>query len=592
MKETLAELVDSALRKMGINATDKIFIDYARDRAHGDFACNIAMLLAKTSGRKPRELAQDIVSHIPAHPSLKHIQMAGSGFINFFIHPQAFRPLIHKIFQDKSHYGYSKMGENRRIHIEFVSSNPTGPLHVGHGRGAAYGAAVADLLSAIGCTVHREYYLNDAGRQMDILTLSVWLRYLEVCGEKLDFPANSYQGDYVISIAQHIFQTKQKAYFHTASSAFENSLKNKMEITEKDEKTQAEIEAKNKDIQVDNLIANAKKLLGEKLWREVSDYGLKAILKDMKEDLAEFGVTYQTWFSERDMWDRGLVERAIALLRDKSYLYEKDGAVWFQSTAFGDDKDRVVIRENGQYTYFASDIAYHKWKFDHYNEVINVLGADHHGYIPRLKAIIQALGYPIEKFHAPIVQFAVLYRGKERVAMSTRSGSFVTLRELREEVGKDAARFFYIMRKADQHMDFDLELAKSQSNENPVYYIQYAYARICSVFRQLKEKNLHWEPEAGLHALDKLDSEQEKNLFLILSRFTETVAQAANQFEPHLIAYYLRELCDNFHSYYNAFPFLVTDDTLRHARLCLIAAAKQVIANGLHLLGVSAPESM
>jgi len=578
MKETLADLVDSALRKMGINATDKILIEYARDRAHGDFACNIAMLLAKRSGRKPRELAQDIISHIPAHASLKHIQMAGSGFINFFIRPQAFRPLLHKICQEKSHYGRSKIGEGKRIHIEFVSSNPTGPLHVGHGRGAAYGAVVADLLSTIGCTVHREYYLNDAGRQMDILTLSVWLRYLEICGENLVFPANCYQGDYVIQIAQDIFQTKQKAYFHDVHTVFENIPK---VITDDD-----------KDTQVDSLISRAKTLLGEKIWREFSDYGLKDILKDIKEDLAEFGVTYQAWFSERDMWDRGLVERAIALLRDKGCLYEKEGAVWFQSTAFGDDKDRVVIRENGQYTYFASDIAYHKWKFDHYNEVINVLGADHHGYIPRLKAIIQALGYPVEKFHAPIVQFAVLYRGKERIAMSTRSGSFVTLRELREEVGKDAARFFYIMRKADQHMDFDLELAKSQSNENPVYYIQYAHARICSVFRQLAEKNMYWEPEAGLHSLERLDSDQEKNIFLILSRYTETVTQAAIQFEPHLIAYYLRELCDYFHSYYNAFPFLVTDDTLRHARLCLIAAAKQIIVNGLHLLGVSAPESM
>lgn len=586
MKETLADLVDSALRKMGINATDQILIEYARDRAHGDFACNIAMLLAKRSGRKPRELAQDIISHIPTHSSLKHIQMAGSGFINFFIHPHAFRPLLHKILQEKSHYGQSKIGEGKRIHIEFVSSNPTGPLHVGHGRGAAYGAAVADLLSAIGCTVHREYYLNDAGRQMDTLTLSVWLRYLEACGENLAFPANCYQGDYVTTIAQNIFQTKQKAYYHAAQIVFENILENTAE-EDNDEKKE-----KNKDIQIDNLIANAKKLLNEKIWREFSEYGLKAILKDMKEDLAEFGVTYQAWFSERDMWDRGLVERAIALLRDKGHLYEKEGAVWFHSTAFGDDKDRVVIRENGQYTYFASDIAYHKWKFDHYNEVINVLGADHHGYIPRLKAIISALGYPVEKFHAPIVQFAVLYRGKERIAMSTRSGSFVTLRELREEVGKDAARFFYIMRKADQHMDFDLELAKSQSNENPVYYIQYAHARICSVFRQLAEKNLHWEPESGLHALERLESDQEKNLFLVLSRFTETVTQAAIQFEPHLIAYYLRDLCDHFHSYYNAFPFLVADDTLRHARLCLIAAAKQIIANGLHLLGVSAPESM
>jgi arginyl-tRNA synthetase len=578
MKRLLAELIDSALNKMGINATSKILIDYAKERTHGDFTCNIAMLIAKTSGRKPRELAQDIVSHIPAHAFLKQVQMAGSGFINFFVHPEAFRTLIHKIFQEKSHYGHSRAGEGRRIHIEFVSSNPTGPLHVGHGRGAAYGSAVSDLLSAIGCTVHREYYLNDAGRQVDTLTLSLWLRYLEICCEPLAFPDNCYQGKYITDIAQKIFDAKQKTYCHPAHVVYEN--------------ISPPADDKEKEKQIDQLVVNAKKLLGEKFWREISDYGLPVIVKDMKEDLKEFGVTYQSWFSEREMWDRGLVERAVALLRDKGYLYEKEGAVWFQSTAFGDDKDRVVIRENGQYTYFASDIAYHKWKFEHYSEVIDVLGADHHGYVPRLKAIITALGYSAEKFHAPIVQFAALFRGKERIAMSTRGGSFVTLRELREEVGKDAARFFYLMRKADQHIDFDLELAKSQSNENPVYYIQYAYARICSVFRQMTEKKMHWEPEAGLNALEKLDSEPEKNLFLMLSRFTETLSQAALQYEPHLIAYYLRELCDHFHSYYNAFPFLVTDDTLRHARLCLIAATKQIIANGLHLLGVSAPEMM
>jgi arginyl-tRNA synthetase len=577
MKELLINLIDESLTKMGINARDKIQIDYTKDRAHGDFSCNIAMLLAKTSGRKPRDLAQDIVSHIPAHSALKQVQMAGGGFINFFMQPEAFHSLLHKIYHQKSHFGHSKVGEGRKVHIEFVSSNPTGPLHVGHGRGAAYGATVADLLEAIGCHVHREYYINDAGRQMDILTVSIWLRYLELAGETFNFPLNGYQGEYVLDIAKVILDSKKRIYNHPIKLVFEN-------VPDDTEET--------KEAYIDALIVNAKKLLGENKFGEIAEFGLHVILEDIKNDLSEFGINYQAWFSERDMWDRGLIEKAVALLRDKGHLYEKDGAVWFRATTFGDDKDRVVIRENGQYTYFASDIAYHKWKFEHYEEVINVLGADHHGYIPRLRAIIEALGYPVEKFHVPLVQFAALYRGKEKVPMSTRAGSFVTLRELRDEVGKDAARFFYIMRKADQHMDFDLELAKSQSNENPVYYIQYAHARICSVFRQLAEKSLHWEPEAGLQGLGRLDSDLEKNLFLLLSRYKETVTQSALEFEPHLIVYYLRELCDHFHSYYNAFQFLVTDDTLRHARLCLIAAVKQIIANGLQLLGVSAPESM
>jgi arginyl-tRNA synthetase len=581
MKKILKDLIADGLDKMGIIAADNIQIDYAKDRAHGDFACNIALLLAKPSGRKPKDLANEIITHIPRHPFLQSVTCAGAGFINFVVHPAAFKSLLTEVLHNKSAFGTTRHEHPKTIHIEFVSSNPTGPLHVGHGRGAAFGATLSNLLTVTGSIVHREYYVNDAGRQMDILTASLYLRYLGCCGESCDFPKNAYQGDYVINIAQQIYQENEKKYFHSLQSLLDNP-KN---IPNDEE---------HKEAYIDLLIDNIQQKLGEKDYKTFLNFGLTIILDDIREDLKEFGVTYDAWFSEQQMWDRGLVERAIALMRDKNYLYEKDRAVWFRSTDFGDDKDRVVIRENGRYTYFAADIAYHRWKCEHYDKVINVLGADHHGYIPRLKAIIQALEYPVEKFYSPIVQFAVLYRGKERVPMSTRAGSFVTLRELRNEVGNDASRFFYIMRKADQHLDFDLALAKSQSNDNPVYYIQYAHARICSIFRQLHEKKLHFEPEAGLQvaALNQLESFVEKNILLMLMRYKETLVLAADQYEPHLLAYYLRELCEYFHSYYNTFQFLVEDDTLRHVRLCLCNAVKQVIANGLAILGVSAPESM
>jgi arginyl-tRNA synthetase len=577
MKLLLQSFIDHALKKIGISASDKIQIDYTRDRQHGDFASNIALLLAKSTGRKPRDLANDIISHIPPHAALKQIQIAGAGFINFFVTPQAWEKLLHTIFEQKDKFGHSHVGKNKRVHIEFVSSNPTGPLHVGHGRGAAYGAAIADLLSAVGCHVHREYYLNDAGRQMDILAVSIWLRYLELCGVKFHFPSNAYQGDYIYAIARQLQTLYGLQLEHPTDSIFTN----------------VPSDNDDKEAHIDAVISNAKNLLGTTAYRHILSLGTKIIIDDIRDDLMQFGINYQEWFSEQSLFDNGAIDRAINFLREKGHLYDKEGALWFRSTDFGDDKDRVVVRENGANTYFASDIAYHLLKFERgFNQIIDILGADHHGYIPRLKAIIQALGHPVEQFHAPIVQFATLYRGTERVPMSTRAGSFVTLRELREEVGKDAARFFYVSRKADQHMDFDLELAKSQSNDNPVYYIQYAHARICSVFRQMTEKKYHWELQIGLQSLDVLDSDAERQLFLALSRYTDVIEQAALQFEPHLLAYFLRELADAFHSYYNTSQFLIAENKLRHARLCLVAATRQVLANGLQLLGVSAPESM
>jgi arginyl-tRNA synthetase len=578
MKTFLTNLIDAALKKLDIDATDKIHIEYTRDSQHGDFASNIAMTLAKLLKKNPRELAQQSIDNLPKEKIITKVEIAGPGFINFYLIPEAFLPLLENIKTKKNKFGLSTIGKNRKIHVEFVSSNPTGPLHVGHGRGAAYGATLCDLLAAIGCNVHREYYVNDAGRQMDILATSVYLRYLELCGEKFEYPLNIYKGDYVKDIAKLIFTKHNKDYYFAISEL----LKNTPENTEE-----------NKEAYIDIAIENTKKLLGEQNYEAVFNTGLEIILKDIKEDLAEFGLIYQDWFSEKKLWSTGEGEKAIKQLETKNYIYKKDGAIWFKSTEFGDDKDRVVTRENGQHTYFASDIAYHKYKFDHYDEVINILGADHHGYIPRLKAIIMALGYNVEKFHAPIVQFATLYRGKEKVSMSTRSGEFVTLRALREEIGKDAARYFYVSRKADQHMDFDLELAKSKSNENPVFYIQYAHARICRVLlHQLAEKKLDWKSEEGLKNINLLNTPQEKNVLLMLNRYPEVIETAALQYDPHLVAHYLRDLAESFHAYYNACPFLIPEEPLRHSRLCLVDATRQILSNGLHLLSVSAPETM
>lgn len=574
MKKLLIDILDAALKKLDIYATDKIHLEYTRDPQHGDFASNIAMVLAKLHKKNPRELAQQIIEIIPANNFIEKIVLAGPGFINFFVKPEFFSELLKNIHTQKKSYGKSHIGKGRKIHVEFVSSNPTGPLHVGHGRGAAYGATLCDLLDAIGCTVHREYYVNDAGRQMDILAASIYLRYLELNHQTFEFPLNAYQGDYVIDIAKLI---KNNIPVLPINQILNNTPSNTEE---------------NKEIYIDIIIENTKQLLGLDNYESVFNTGLEIILKDIKVDLQEFGVEFQDFFSEKKLWDSGEGEKALKFLEQKNYIYKKDGAVWFKSTEFGDDKDRVVTRENGLHTYFASDIAYHKWKFDHYDEVINILGADHHGYIPRLQSIIKALGFDVNKFYTPLVQFAVLYRGKEKVPMSTRKGEFVTLRELREEIGKDAARYFYVSRKADQHMDFDLELAKSKSNENPVFYIQYAHARICSVFRQLADKKLDYQEDIGLKNTQLLTETVEKNLLSLLSRYSETIETAALQFDPHLLAHYLRDLAESFHAYYNACPFLISEENLRHARLSLVDATRQILSNGLELLSVSAPETM
>ncbi len=585
MKHHLQQLISSAItalqqdNMLPAETTFAIQIENSRDTSHGDFACNIALMLAKAARRKPRELAEDLVKALPSSELVEKVEIAGPGFINFFMTAAAFQNVVRDIMAAGEAYGHSTVGNDKRVQVEFVSANPTGPLHVGHGRGAAYGAAVADLLAAAGFQVHREYYVNDAGRQMNILATSVWLRYLERCGEQFTFPCNGYKGDYIYAIADQLKQKYGDNFCRSAATLFDNIPAD-------------EPDGGDKEQHIDALITRSQELLGED-YEQVFQTALTHIVDDIREDLEQFGVVYEEWFSERSLTASGTVEKVIDRLRKSGHLYEKEGALWFRSSAFDDEKDRVVVRENGQPTYFASDIAYHADKMERgFDRVIDIWGADHHGYVPRIRAALNALGYDSDRLDVLLVQFANLYRNGERVQMSTRSGSFVTLRELREEVGNDAARFFYVMRKCEQHMDFDLELAKSQSNDNPVYYVQYAHARICSVMRQLDEKQLSYDQSAGLNYLNLLTETHEQKLLRNLSRYPEILETAALNHEPHLLTHYLRELATDFHTYYNAHQFLVDSAGLRDARLSLILAVRQVIANGLGLLGVSAPESM
>ena len=585
MKQHLRKLLAEAIAELerdGVLPADHgeaISVERPRHDGHGDFASNLALTLAAKAHVPPRELAQEIVKRLPDSERVEQVNIAGPGFINFVLSKGAFRAVVREILDAGADYGRSHLGGGRAVQVEFVSANPTGPLHVGHGRGAAYGATVADLLEAVGFKVHREYYVNDAGRQMDILATSVWLRCLELCGEEISFPKSGYAGDYVYDIAAELHREYATALLRRASQVLHD--------------VPADAPEGDNEIHIDVLITRAKLLLGEELYRVIYDRALSIILADIRRDLEEFGVVYDLWFSERSLTDSGAVDRAIERLRGSGHVYEQGGALWFRSTDYGDEKDRVVVRENGQTTYFASDIAYHMDKLERgYEQVIDVWGADHHGYVPRVKAALTAIGDDASKLHVLLVQFATLYRRGKKVQMSTRSGEFVTLRELVREVGKDAARFFYVMRKCEQHMDFDIDLAKSQSADNPVYYVQYAHARICSVFHQLKEKNLAYDRENGLAHVELLVEAHEQALLATLARYPEVVEAAATMYEPHQLCHYLRELANDFHTYYNAHMFLVDSTDVRDARLNLIGATRQVIANGLSLLAVSAPQSM
>ena len=581
LKNLLGQALSTFIQKHALDIElPEIQIERTKDKSHGDFAANIAMMLAKPAKMNPRQIATEIVESLPATEFVTKVEIAGPGFINFFLSAEANQKVITDVLEQGEKFGLSQVGQGKKVQVEYVSANPTGPLHVGHGRGAAYGSVVSSLLSAVGFDVHREYYVNDAGRQMDILATSVWLRYLDESGEVFTFPSNGYQGEYVRNIAGELKTEFGNQFLLSASQVFEDIPAD-------------EPDGGDKEMHIDALTNKAKSLLGEANYRIIFDKGLNAILNDIRDDLAEFGTEYDEWFSERSLVESGDVDKAVEVLKAAGHLYQDKGAWWFKSTVFGDEKDRVVVRDNGQATYFASDIAYHLNKYQRgFDRIIDIWGADHHGYIPRVKAAVESMQLDADKLNVLLVQFAVLYRGTEKVGMSTRSGEFVTLRELRNEVGKDAARFFYVMRGADQHMDFDLELAKSQSNDNPVYYVQYAHARVCSVFRQLAERGQDWNPDSAKQYLNKLTEPQEETLMTMLSRYSEILETAALNHTPHLLAHYLTDLARDFHTYYNAHQFIVDDVELSQARLLLVSAVRQVINNALSVMGVSAPESM
>ena len=555
----------------------KIRLDHTKDKSHGDYATNVALMLAKQANVNPKELAQTIIKQLGVAEFIEKTEIAGPGFINFFLSSESSSSVINEIIDSGKGYGVSNIGAGQSVLLEYVSANPTGPLHVGHGRGAAYGATVSNLLRTVGFKVDNEYYVNDAGRQMDILTVSIFLRYLELFGEKVRFPDNGYQGNYIKEIVGSISERYGDTFQIESTLVFDGICKDG-------------IDGGDKESHIDELIARSKNLLGAD-FKSIFEVGIESILNGIKEDLADFGVVFEKWFSEQSLIDSGLAKSSIDKLQKSKHVYTKDGALWFRTTEYGDEKDRVVVRDNGIHTYFASDIAYHLEKFERgYDKVINVWGADHHGYIARVKASIAAFNHDPEKLEIILVQFANLYRGGKKVQMSTRSGSFVTLEDLRNEVGNDAARFFYILRKSEQHMDFDLDLAKSKTNENPVFYIQYAYARISSVFRQAQDKGINFNHKGA--DLSLLLEESEKTILRELNRYRGVIETSALQYEPHQLAYYLRDLAAHFHSYYNACPFILEDQNLTQARLSLIYATKQVLENGLHILGVSAPDSM
>jgi arginyl-tRNA synthetase len=572
-KAFCAQLLDAALKSAWPEQVHtSIVLDRPKDPRHGDYACNLALQLARTLKRNPRDIAATIVAALPASPFLEKAEVAGAGFINLFLKRSFKQRIVSEILARPDAFGRNTSGGGKRVQVEFVSANPTGPLHVGHGRGAAYGASLSNILQTAGYNVAREYYVNDAGRQMDILALSTWLRYLELAGVVLPFPPNGYQGDYVRAMAESLWAEHSSRFVRAAADVMDVAP-NQTEAPE---------------AYLDALIQRAKSLLGAD-YDVVHGHALNAQLADIRDDLTEFGVVFDEWFSERSLHTMSAVETVLEKLTASGHVYNKAGARWFRSTQFGDEKDRVVQRENGHATYFASDIAYHLNKFERgYDVVIDVWGADHHGYIARVKGALEALGLENERMTVALVQFAVLYRNGEKVSMSTRSGEFVTLRELRREVGNDAARFFYVMRKSDQHLDFDLDLAKSQSNENPVYYIQYAHARVCRLHEQ-------WGGDVeSLRTVDlaPLESDHELALLEKLAAYPEAIEAAARDLSPHIIAFYLKDIAGDFHSYYNATRILVADEAVTLARLALASAVRHVLRNGLALLGVSAPERM
>lgn len=548
----------------------------------GDYASNIALKLAKVAGMPPMQLAEMLVEQTSRSRHIAEIRADKPGFINIRLADSCLFKLVEDVLEAGDHYGYRQPEDRQRICVEFVSANPTGPLHVGHGRGAAYGATLASLLDAAGFDVHREYYVNDYGRQMDILAVSVWLRYLELCGEQVRFPVSGYRGDYVYDIARSI-----------RSEHGDHLRHNRFEVSDELPPDASDDGSGDKEKHIDALIKRARELLGEDGFKIVFQTALHSMVDNIRGDLAEFGVEFDKWFEEHKLDEDGAIDDAIRRLRGDGHIYEQDGAQWFRATEFGDTQDRVVIRDNGRKTYFASDIAYLESKLKRgFKPAIYVFGADHHGYIPRLKAAAQGLGHDPDDIEILLVQFANLFRGGERLSMSTRSGEFTELRQLREEVGNDVARYYYIMRSHNQHIDFDLEQAKAQDADNPIYYIQYAHARIASLFRKLEAEGVRYNQAIGIASVELLTNEYEQQLIRGLLEFPEIIQSAAEKRSPHILAHFTHELARKLHTYYNAERILVDEENLRNARLALLTATAQVLRNALRIMGCSAPEKM
>ncbi len=557
---------------------DRIEVTPTKDPRHGDHACNLALILAREANVDARELAERIAARLPENPDVQAVEVAGPGFLNFRLRPEAKAGVVDRVLERGANYGARPPGSEQRVLIEYVSANPTGPLHVGHGRGAALGSCLARILRAAGHSVESEYFINDAGRQIDILALSVWLRYLELCGEPVVFPEAGYRGDYILDIAADRHRERGEEW----RASFEN-----IQAGAPDDGPDED----GRDASLDFLILRARDFLSDSAWTELASTATDTLIERIRRDLDHFGASFDQWRSERALLDSGAVERTIRQLREAGHLYEMESALWFRSSEFGDEKDRVVQRSDGRWTYFATDIAYHADKMARgYGTVINIWGADHHGYAARIRAAIQALGIDPDRLEVLLVQFASLRRGERKISMSTREGEFVPLESLRREIGRDAARFFYVMRKSGQHLDFDLRLAAERSADNPVYYAQYAHARICSILKRAEDEDID-VPDAPCD-LSPLTEAGERALQKRLSRYPDLILRSAREREPHHLTVYLRELAQEFHSYYNAIVVLADEAPVRRARLRLVLAVRQTLANGLSLLGVDAPESM
>lgn len=547
MEKDIREIVKKALRKLGVEA-GVVELEVPREEKFGDLATTVAMGLSKTLKKPPRKIAEDIVTAIEEKDIFERIDIAGPGFINFAFSKDYLYSRLNSLLKEKEKFLRKEMGRGKRVQIEFVSANPTGPLHLGHGRGAAVGAALSNLLSAGGYSVEREYYINDAGRQVRVLGLSVFARYQQILGVEYPFPEDGYRGGYVEEIAREIIKLHGSKY---SEMSFQDAA----------------------DVFI--------------------DFSYKEMLREIEKDLKDFGIVFDSWQSERELYAKDDVGSAIDDLRHRRHLYEKDGALWFGATNFGDDKDRVIIKSDGEFTYFASDIAYHRIKIERgFDEIVDIWGADHHGYIPRLKAVIQALGYPPEHLKVLLVQMVTLLRGGKPVPMSKRAGEFVTLREVIEEVGSDTTKFIFLTRRPDSHLDFDLEVAKAQSAENPVFYVQYANARINSIFKHAQEQGIDISGFEGAD-LALLSTPEELRIIKKLLAYPMTFEGALLSHEPHRITFYLQELTGLFHPYYNRHR-VVTEDMvgLTRARLALCEAIRLVLKDGLGILGLTAPERM